>query len=262
MRRVQPARRKGLGVLERIDLGVTLAEEIYEARLRALQIRLLDLQRATRDARVPVVVVYEGMDASGKGGNIRRLTQWLDQLGYAVHEIGPPTDEELAHHYLWRFWTRMPARGQMALFDRSWHGRVLVERVDKLTPPDVWRRAYSEIKEFERLLVDDGTILVKILLHIGKDEQLRRFQQREADPLKRWKLTPADWHNRDRWNEYMAAFEQMLEQTSTPHAPWLVIPAEDKRHARVAALEALIGRLEDALSRPANSSNDRAATPS
>lgn len=249
-------------MLQAVDLGVTLPEGVYEARLRDLQVRLRELQGAAREARIPTIVVYEGVDAAGKGGNIRRLTQWLEPRGCDVHEIGPPTDEELAHHYLWRFWSRMPARGHMALFDRSWYGRVLVERVDELTPPGIWRRAYTEINEFERLMVDDGTVLLKFLLHIGKDEQLRRFQQRDTDPIKRWKLTTADWHNRERWDEYMAAFEQMLQETSPPHAPWLVIPADNKRHARVAALEALIGRIEDALTRSESTSINPAATPS
>ena len=240
------------GMLEAVDLDAALDKQEYRERLARLQVRLITAQRGIEAAKIPVVIVYEGMDASGKGGSVRRLTRRLDPRVIAVHEIGPPTPEELAHHYLWRFWQRLPARGHIAVFDRSWYGRVLVERVDELTPRTTWERAYREIDEFERWLVDDGTVLVKLLLHISKHEQLARFQAREQDPLKSWKLLPEDWHNREKWDRYVEAMEQMLRETSTAYAPWTIVPADDKRYARVRTLEVIVEEIEHALARQAD----------
>ena len=237
-------------MLEALDLGVELPKAQYQQRLEPLQHDLHALQIRARDEGRPIVIVYEGWDAAGKGGNIRRLTERLDPRFFSVYGIGKPTAEELAHHYLWRFWTKLPARGELAIFDRSWYGRVLVERVENLAAPDEWQRAYGEICEFERLLHADGAIIVKLWLHISQDEQLHRFNARMADPTKRWKMTDEDWRNRGKWAEYEAAVEDMLERTGTP-IRWHLIPANDKRGARIEVLELVVRELRSALSAPA-----------
>jgi polyphosphate kinase 2 (PPK2 family) len=221
-------------MLEQIDLAQTLKRADYEAQLAAVQLQLVRQQPAFRQAGGRVLVAFEGWDASGKGGCIQQITTAMDPRGYQVWPISAPNDVERRYPYLWRFWTRLPIPGQVVIFDRSWYGRVLVERVEGLTPPAAWRRAYREIREFEQLLTEEGITVVKFWLHITPDEQLKRFQEREADPFKQWKIGPEDWRNRARWTDYVAAVEEMVAETQTPAAPWHLIAAESKHVARVA----------------------------
>jgi polyphosphate kinase 2 (PPK2 family) len=187
-----------------------------------------------------VVIVYEGWDAGGKGGNIKRVTEKLDPRGYVVHPIAAPAGEDKTHHYLYRFWRRLPERGQIAIFDRSWYGRVMVERIEGFCSEEEWKRAYREINSFERQLVDYGTILVKFWIHISKDEQLKRFEQRRDTQYKSWKLTDEDWRNRGKWEDYEEAVNEMLLKTSTLTAPWTVVEGNDKWWSRVRTLKTLV----------------------
>ncbi len=224
-------------MLESLDLTQTLSVEEYEQRLKPLQLDLVLAQRRLAERGIAVVIVFEGMDAAGKGGAIKRLTTKLDPRGYEVLPIGPPTDDELRHHYLWRFWNQLPSYGRLTIFDRSWYGRVLVERVEGITPRARWEQAYDEIVDFEHALVDDEYIILKFWLHISEGEQLKRFKAREEDPYRRWKITKEDWRNRDKWDDYVAAAEEMFARTSTHEVPWTVVPAEDKPFARIMVLE-------------------------
>jgi polyphosphate kinase 2 (PPK2 family) len=190
-----------------------------------------------------VAIVFEGWDAAGKGGAIKRLTAKMDPRGYVVWPIAAPTGDDKEHHYLYRFWRRLPEAGQIAIFDRSWYGRVLVERVEGFCSEVAWRRAYSEINQFERQLVDARTILIKFWLHISRQEQLRRFRERERTHYKSWKLTDDDWRNRGRWDDYLQATEDMLIKTSTHLAPWTVVEANNKPYARVKVLQTVVERL-------------------
>jgi polyphosphate kinase 2 (PPK2 family) len=217
-------------------------EEYLEREVR-LQKRMLAVQQAYFHKRLRGVIVFEGWDASGKGGNIRRLTARLDPRGYKVWPIGVPSEEEQGRHYLFRFWARLPEPGTIAIFDRSWYGRVLVERIEGLIDEPSWRRAYGEINEFEDLLIADGVRVIKLFLHITGDEQLRRFVERLRDPVKRWKLTQDDLRNRARWDDYAAAYEEMFNRTSTEAAPWTLIPANRKWTARVRVLEEVVAQL-------------------
>ena len=197
--------------------------------------------------RLPVVIVYQGWDAAGKGGNIRRLVNKLDPRGYEVVPIGAPNDIEKAHHYLWRFWTQMPKAGHMTIFDRSWYGRVMVERVEGFATEAEWKRAYREINEMEQHMTNFGMVVLKFWLQIDKDEQLRRFEARENTPDKQWKITPEDWRNREKWDEFKLAIEEMLFRTSTPHAPWTIVESNCKWYARVKVLETVCKAIEDKL---------------
>jgi len=239
-----------VSVLSRLDLTLKLSEREYEKRMPALQARLHDLQASCIKKEVPSVVVFEGWDASGKGGAIRRLTPTLDPRAFEVVPIAAPRGEEAERQYLWRFWRHVPRAGSLAVFDRSWYGRVLVERVEGFCSPAEWRRAYGEIAEFERELADSGAVVVKFWLHISKEEQLRRFRERAADRHKRYKIGPEDWRNRRKWPEYEAAVDEMVRRTDRPHARWVLVEAEDKRHARVRILEAFAEALERGLERP------------
>ncbi len=234
-------------VLDRVDLSKRLSREDYETKLHRLQDRLRDLELECYHQRVPVVVVYEGWDAAGKGGNIKRLTQELDPRGYEVIPVAAPDETEKAHHYLWRFWRQMPKAGHIAIFDRSWYGRVLVERVEGFAAETEWRRAYQEINEFERHLADSGAVLTKFWLHLSPEEQLRRFEEREKTPHKRYKITDQDWRNRAKWHLYRCATAEMIERTSTTYGPWTIVEAEDKLWARVKTLQTLVNSLEDRL---------------
>lgn len=236
-------------ILSTVDLSRAVDPAAYRAALPSAQGRLARLQREAFDRGVSVVCVFEGWDAAGKGGAIRRLTHALDARRSTVFPIGTPTDEERAHHYLWRFWRRLPPPGCVAIFDRSWYGRVLVERVEGYATPEAWRRAYGEINAFEAALVEHGVILVKIWLHLSPKEQERRFRARAEAPQKRWKLTDEDWRNRERWDDYEAAVHDMVERTSTRGAPWHLIAGEDKRHARLEVLQRVGDALEAALGR-------------
>jgi polyphosphate:AMP phosphotransferase len=236
-----------LSVLDRVDLSRKLDRKDYENQLDALQSRLRELELECYHQRVPAVVVYEGWDAAGKGGNIKRLTQELDPRGYEVIPIAAPDATEKAHHYLWRFWRQLPKAGHIAIFDRSWYGRVLVERVEGFATENEWRRAYQEINEFERHLAEHGSVLTKFWLHLSPEEQLRRFQERERVPHKRHKITADDWRNRAKWNRYREAVIEMIERTSTSYAPWTIVEAENKLWARVKTLDTLVKALEDRL---------------
>jgi len=227
---LRPAGRKRLLAL---PLDQEMSEEQYEKKREKWLGRLNRAVRRAAEARRSIVFAFEGSDAAGKGGAIRRLTSAIDARDYRVYPVGKPTDEEQAHHYLWRFWRHIPRDGLVAIFDRSWYGRVLVERVEGFCRPDEWRRAYSELNEFEEQLVDHGTIVVKFWLQISKDEQLRRFRARELTPYKRHKINNEDWRNRRKWDAYEVAVGDMLALTDTPHAPWHLIPANNKRYARL-----------------------------
>jgi AMP-polyphosphate phosphotransferase len=231
--------------LKDVDLGSTLRNDVYLRKLDKLQKQLAKIQQAYLFSGNAAVIVFEGWDAAGKGGTIRRISMALDPRSFKVWPIGPPRNYYLARHYFLRFMERLPPNGAIAAFDRSWYGRVLVERVEALTPPKRWKAAYREIAEFERMLTDDGTRLVKLFFHISPEEQLRRFEARLHDPLKRWKLSYEDFRNRRRWDDYAAAAEEMFSRTSTANAPWTVIPSEDKKWGRIAALReiaAVLGR--------------------
>jgi polyphosphate:AMP phosphotransferase len=235
--------------LRELDLGKRLDEEAYEARLGALQHRLALLTTRKRFARRSLVVVFEGVDAAGKGGAIRRVTAALDARRYVVVPVSAPSDEERAHAYLWRFWRHAPRRGGIAIFDRSWYGRVLVERVEGFASEAEWRRAYDEINRFEEELAYAGAIVVKLWLQVSRNEQLRRFRERGDSPFKRFKLTKDDWRNRRAWSRYERAAADMIDRTGTIDAPWTLVEAEDKRYARVRVLEAIVERLDAALER-------------
>jgi polyphosphate kinase 2 (PPK2 family) len=236
-----------MGKLDKLDYAAAMADKkTYEAELGRLQLALLESQLRAREAKRSVVMAFEGWDAAGKGGAIKRLTEKLDPRGFQVHPISAPNDEERAHHYMWRFWRQLPPRGRWAIFDRTWYGRVLVERVEGFAKKKEWKRAFREINDFERQLIDDGVVLVKIFLAITKDEQARRFDERERDPYKRWKIGPEDWRNREHWDAYVDAAEEMFDETSTDRAPWLVLGADRKWHARIAVIEHVLSALHAA----------------
>ncbi|QBR72947.1 polyphosphate kinase [Beijerinckiaceae bacterium] len=215
----------------------------YERRLTTLQAVLQLIQQAYLGTSERALLVLEGWDTAGKGGLVRRLGWALDPRSFKVHPIAAPDQHEQAQHYLQRFWRRLPTKGQIVAFDRSWYGRVLVERIEGIATEKEWRRAYREINEFELMLTDSGIRLVKIFLHITPDEQMRRFRDRLFDPVKRWKLSYEDFRNRTRWSDYEAAIEDMIEETSTDYAPWYLVPANDKPFARVAACRIIADRL-------------------
>lgn len=234
-------------ILAGIDLRRSLGKKAYREQLGQLHARLNPLHRRAYESKVSVILVFEGWDAAGKGGAIRRVTQALDARNYKVHSIRAPTDEEQAHHYLWRFWRHVPRAGRFTIYDRSWYGRVLVERVEGFATETEWRRAYAEINDFERQLVDHGIVLAKFWIHISAEEQKRRFEARADTPYKRWKLTEEDWRNRERWEEYENAVDDMIERTSTGVAPWTLVPGNNKRHTRIEVLTTVCDRLEHRL---------------
>ena len=229
-------------MLELVDLSKQMPRDEYTTQLAVCQLALRNLAHQLYRQKRSLVVVYEGWDAAGKGSNIRRVTEKLDPRGYEVWSIAAPEGEERSHHYLWRFWRRLqpPSEKQVLIFDRSWYGRVLVERVEGFCREDEWQRAYREINDFERQLTDAGIIVVKFWLHVSKDEQLRRFEERRATPHKQWKLTGEDWRNREKWDAYEEAVEEMLHRTSTAIAPWRVVESDSKWFARVKALRILV----------------------
>jgi len=230
-------------LLEDLDLSLDVGRKEFEKELAGYQVELVGLQRKIVDQGRRVIIGFEGWDAAGKGGAIKRLILYMDPRGYEVHPIGPPTDMELKHHYLRRFWQRLPARGKLTIFDRTWYGRVLVERVEGFASKAEWKRAYDEINDFERVLVDDGYLLLKFFLHISSKEQLRRFKARQADPLKQWKITEDDWRNRKKRPQYLKAVEDMLARTHTETAPWTLVEADSKRYARLKVVRTVIGAL-------------------
>ncbi|MBN8219015.1 MAG: phosphate--AMP phosphotransferase, partial [Spirochaetes bacterium] len=221
-----------------------MPEAAYDAQIGELQKQLKKLEFRVFQKRIPVVIAYEGWDAAGKGGNIKRLTEKLDPRGFSVIPIAAPSAEEKAHHYLWRFWRHLPKDGHLVVFDRTWYGRVLVERVEGFCQPHEWQRAYGEINRMERELLDHGTVLVKFWLEIDPDEQLRRFKERQETPDKQWKITDEDWRNREKMPLYRQAVDEMLARTSTTEAPWTVVDSVDKRSARIQALQTVIAAIE------------------
>lgn len=231
--------------LESVDLSPSIKREDYGKKLKKLQKRLADLEKPVYKKKIPVVLVYEGWDAAGKGGNIKRLTQPLDPRIYDVIPVGAPNDEELKHHYLWRFWRRLPPAGHIAIFDRSWYGRVLVERVEGLCSPNEWKAAYQEINEFEEQLFNFGGIIRKFWLHIDKEMQLERFEERKRTPHKQWKITDEDWRNREKWDSYLEAVEEMLSRTSTAWAPWTIVESNSKHFARLKTIETVIDAIKE-----------------
>jgi polyphosphate:AMP phosphotransferase len=231
-------------VLGGVDLSASLSRSEYKHRRAELQVRLRELTYQAREARRSAVLVFEGWDAAGKGGCIRRITQPMNAWDYRVVPIAAPTDEERAHHYLWRFWRHLPRPGRMIVFDRSWYGRVLVERVEGLASDAEWQRAYAEIHDFESQLNEAGIPVLKFFLHIDPDEQLRRFQAREQTPYKKYKLTDDDYRNRDRWDDYVKATNEMITRTSTPEAAWHLVAANDKRWARTQVLQVVCDAYE------------------
>jgi polyphosphate:AMP phosphotransferase len=234
-------------LLDKPDLSVSMEREDYEDSLKRCQARLHELEHEIYVKRIPVLIVYEGWDAAGKGGNIRRLVQGLDPRGYEVVPIAAPNDVEKAHHYLWRFWQKVPKAGHITIFDRSWYGRVMVERVEGFCTEAEWKRAYGEIREFERELADNGMVIVKFWLHIDKEEQLRRFKQRQTTPYKTWKITDEDWRNREKWGLYKTAVNEMIFRTSTKTAPWTIVEANCKLYARIKTMETVIKAVEKKL---------------
>jgi len=239
------------GVLGSADLERRLARDAYDRELDRWQERLREANWSARRSGVGSIVVLEGWDAAGKGGVLRRMTRAMDARNYRVHAVSAPTDEESARPWLWRFWRRIPRAGRMALFDRSWYGRVLVERVEGFATTPQWSRAYEEILAFEESLVDAGYVLLKFFLHIDRDEQLRRFRRREETPFKRFKITPEDWRNRRRWPDYETAIEEMAARTGTDRAPWRVVPFNDKPYGRIEVIRAVVEALEAAHDHPA-----------
>ncbi|HEY6079664.1 MAG TPA: polyphosphate:AMP phosphotransferase [Polyangiaceae bacterium] len=234
-------------LLDRLDLKHALTKHDYETRVSRLQARLNPLVRKLQKRKRSAILVFEGPDAAGKGGAIRRITWALDSRSYRLIPIASPNDEERSHHYLWRFWRHLPRQGRLTIFDRSWYGRVLVERVEGFASEAEWQRGYQEINDFERELVQSGVILLKFWLHISNDEQLRRFDERKTNPAKRYKITAEDYRNREQANQYEAAAAEMIGRCSPPDAPFTLVEANDKRFARVKVLETLCKRLEDEL---------------
>ena len=224
-------------ILNSLDMSQAVSKKAFTAELEKYQGRLNLLHRKANAKGLSIILVFEGSDAAGKGGAIRRLTAALDARSYQVIPIAAPTDEERAHHYLWRFWRHLPRAGRVTIFDRSWYGRVLVERVEGFATEPEWRRAYSEINEFEDELVDQGVVLIKYWVHITQDEQLRRFKERETAQYKKWKLTDEDWRNRQKWSDYESAVNEMVERTSTRVAPWTLVEGNDKYFARLKVLK-------------------------
>ena len=228
------------------DLGTSPKRKVDKARdkIDELQLQLLRAQQALFRERKRVIILMEGTDTAGKGGVIRRLTRHLDPRGVRVWPIGAPAEWEQSRHYLYRFWQKLPEPGEIAIFDRSWYGRVLVERVEGFASEQEWSRAYGELVEFERQLTDDGVVLIKLFMHLSKEEQYNRFMDRLREPTKRWKITPADLDSRHYWGDYQSAYEDMLNKTANKTAPWYVIPADDKQYARVKCLSIIADQLQ------------------
>ena len=234
-------------LLSEIPLDKTITDEEYKKELKQLKERLGELHNRLYRKKVPVIIAYEGWDAAGKGGNIKRITSALDPRGYEVHPIASPEPHEKARHYLWRFWTRLPKTGHIAIFDRTWYGRVMVERLEGFCSENDWIRAYNEMNEFEKELKNCGAVIIKFWVQIDKDTQLERFRERQNNPEKQWKITDEDWRNREKWNAYEVAVDEMLQKTNTSFAPWHVLESVDKKYARIKALKIVISEIEKAL---------------
>ena len=232
--------------LSEVDLSPVLDDEEYKKELKKLQKRLGELHNTIYRKKIPVILCYEGWDAAGKGGNIRRIARQLDPRGFDVMPIASPEPHELNRQYLWRFWTRLPRSGHVCIFDRTWYGRVMVERLEGFCTEEDWKRAFNEMNEFERQLTDWGAVVIKFWIHIDQDTQLQRFTDRQNTPEKQWKLTEEDWRNREKWPQYEEAIDEMLQKTSTENAPWYIIESNDKKYARIKTLKIVIKALEKA----------------
>lgn len=236
-----------VSILSKADLTLKYTREEYDAKLEKLQKKMEKLHGELYRRRIPVVLGFEGWDAGGKGGAIKRLTAKMDARGYMVNPTASPNDIEKAHHYLWRFWRAMPKAGHVAIFDRTWYGRVMVERIEGFCTKEEWQRAYKEINDMEKDLHDAGAIVIKFWMHIDKDEQERRFRERQENPEKQWKITDEDWRNREKWDLYEDAVNEMLLRTSTDYAPWVVVEGNDKYYARVKVLKTVVDAIEERL---------------
>lgn len=239
--------KKAKTVLDEVNLEKTITDKKYRQNIEKYQENIRELAWAAHNEKRSVVAVFEGWDAAGKGGTIRRITSSIDARLYKVISVAAPTDEEKAHHYFWRFWRHLPLDGYISVYDRSWYGRVLVERVEGFAEPEEWLRSYQEINDFEEQLTSHGIILIKFWLHLSKDEQLRRFKEREVTPWKKHKITAEDWRNREKWNAYELAVNEMVSRTSTIHSPWKLIPANDKKVARVTVLKEICDQIKSHL---------------
>lgn len=233
--------------LNSVDLSKTLTREEYKAKVKILQKRIQSLHNEIYEKKIPVIFAFEGWDAGGKGGAIKRLTEYMDPRGYIVHPVASPTKEEKSHHYLWRFWKNIPKDGHIAIFDRTWYGRVMVERLEGFCSENDWKRAYREINQFEKTMTDHGAVVVKFWLQIDKDEQLNRFSARQENPGKQWKITDEDWRNREKWDQYEVAVNEMIARTDKPNAPWVIVEGNSKYYARIKVLETAIAAMEKAL---------------
>ncbi len=231
-------------VLESVDMDKSMDRETYREELKKCQKKLRDLEYQIYSRRIPVIIGFEGWDAGGKGGAIKRLCENLDPRGYRVYPTAAPTSEELSHNWLWRFWKTVPKRGHFSIYDRTWYGRVMVEPIEGFCTADDYRRAFREINDFEKQLTDFGAVALKFWMNISKDEQEKRFKERENDPDKQWKITNEDWRNREKWDAYVVAVDRMLLKTSTENAPWIVVEGNDKYYARIKVLKTVIGAIE------------------
>lgn len=238
---------KSMPMLSEIELNQDMDVMEYRKELAKCQKKLAKLHNELYRKKIPVIIAYEGWDAAGKGGNIKRIAGALDPRGYDVHPIASPEPHEKSRHYLWRFWTRLPKTGHIAIFDRTWYGRVMVERLEGFCSQNDWQRAYNEINEFERELKDWGAVIIKFWVQIDKDTQLARFRDRENTPEKRWKITDEDWRNREKWDQYEDAINEMIQKTSTDFAPWHILESNNKYYARIKALKIVIREIEKAL---------------
>ena len=236
-----------MGRLEEAYSNEVMEKKRYEKDLKKLQWRLLRLQHVFHQEKVAAIFVMEGVDAAGKGGAIKRITEHLDPRGFQVLAIAAPEPHEKRYHYLQRFWRKIPQYGQISIFDRSWYGRVLVERIEGFAKEQEWKRAYNEINDFEKLLSADGYLIVKFYFHITEEEQLARFKARQDNPFKRWKLTNEDWRNREKWNEYVTAAEEMFVKTDKKYAPWNIIACNDKKYSRIETLNTIVMKMEEHL---------------
>ena len=234
-------------MLEKLDMTKKLTREEYNDEIGKVQVRLRELEFQIYKQQIPVLCMFEGWDAAGKGGAIKRVTEMLDPRGFTVSAYAAPKGDEKTHHYLWRFWKNMPRSGHVGVWDRTYYGRVLVERVEGFCPEDDWRRAYREINEFEQHQHSYGMVICKFWLHITKQEQLRRFKSRETDPYRSYKLTDEDWRNRAKWDAYQQAVEDMMLHSSTPYAPWTAVEANNKYYARVKVVSTVVKAIEQRL---------------
>lgn len=237
-----------MGRLDKLDLDASIEKADYKSQLKELQLQILHHQLELLESKKNIILVFEGPDAAGKGGVIKRFTENLDPRRLRVWSIVKPTPEEYAHHYLWRFWNKLPPQGEISVFDRSWYGRVLVERVEGFASETEWKRAFEEINNFEQVLADGGSVVLKFWLMVDKDEQLRRFEKRAEDPNKRWKINDEDWRNREKWDQHVEAAEEMFERTDKDWAPWHLIEGNFKWFARIKTLKIIEKAMREALS--------------